>query len=258
MSRITQRGATGPLAYQANGTFQTSTDTSLETLLGSRWDLSDGRTVALGQPASGTTVAAGRLYQNAAVVANHQNLAVSSVQAYSANGNVPAKITVTLGNTAATANQYQGGYLAVVDGTGEGQILKIASNPAANGLATCAITLEDGPLTALIASDSEVSLFPANGNNLVIMPTTPTNAVFGLSLYAIAAESYGFFLTNGIGNALADATTPAVGCAISWSAATAGAVGATPYAGNVLTGNVVGYALILGVSGEERPVYMNI
>lgn len=258
MSRITQRGATGPLALQANGTYQTSTDASLETILGSRWDLSDGRVVALGQPAVGTTVAEGKLYQNAALIGDHQNIDVTAVQAYSANGNTPATVTATLGATAVTANQYAGGYLAVVDGAGEGQLLKIASHPAANLSATCVFTLEDGPSTALSTSTSEVSLLPATGNGLVIMPTTVTNTVFGLSMYPIAAGSYGFFLVQGIGNALSDATTPAVGCAISWSAATAGAVGATPYAGNVLTGNVVGYTAILGVSAEYRPVYMNI
>lgn len=258
MSRITQRGATGPLAFQAGGTFQTSTDTALETLLGSRWDLDDGREVALGQPATGTTVAEGKLYQNAALVANHQNIDVTAIQTYSANGNVPYKVTATLGATAATANQYQGGYLAVVDGAGEGQILKIASHPAADASATLAITCEDGPVTALSTTTSEISLLPATGNGVIIMPTTPSNSVFGLALYPIAAGSYGFFLTRGVGCALSDATTPAVGCAISWSAATAGAVGATPYAGNVLTGNVIGYTNILGVSAEYRPVTVNI
>lgn len=258
MSRITQRGATGPLAIQANGTFQTSTDASLETLLGSRWDLSDGREVALGQPATGTTVAEGKLYQNAALIADHQNCDVTAVTAYSNNGNTPAAVTVTLGATAVTANQYAGGYLAVVDGAGEGQVLKIASHPAADASATCAFTLEDGPATALSTSTSECSLVPAEGNALVIMPTTVTNSVFGLAMYPIAAGSYGFFLKRGLGCALSDATTPAVGCSISWSAATAGAVGATPYAGNVLTGNVIGYTNILGVSAEYRPVTMTL
>ena len=45
MSRITQRGATGALSLQANGSFQTSTDGNLATLVGTRWDLSDGREV---------------------------------------------------------------------------------------------------------------------------------------------------------------------------------------------------------------------
>lgn len=258
MSRITQRGATGPLAFQANGSFQTSTDTALETLLGTRWDLDDGREVALGQPATGTTVAEGKLYQNAALIADHQNCDVTAVTVYSNNGNVPAAVTITLGATAVTANQYRGGYLCVVDGAGEGQVLKIASHPAADASATCAFTLEDGPSTALSTTTSECSLVPAVGNSLIIHPTTPSNGVFGLAMYPIAAGSYGFFLVKGLGNALGDATTPAVGCAISWSAATAGAIGATPYAANVLSGAVIGQTAILSVSTEYRPVFMNI
>ncbi len=258
MSRITQRGATGPIAFQANGTFQTSTNVSLETLLGSRWDLSDGREVALGQPATGTTVAEGKIYQNAALIADHQNMDVTAVQAYSNNGNTPATVTMTLGNTAVTAQQYQGGYLAVVDGAGEGQLLKIASHPAASGAASLTVTLEDGPATALSASTSEVSLLPATGNALIIAPTTLTNSPFGLSLYPIAAGSYGFFLTKGVGNALSDATAPAAGQAIGTSTATAGAVGKVAYATDVVTGNVIGIASILGVSTEYRPVYINL
>lgn len=258
MSRISQRGATGPLAFQANGTFQTSTDASLETLLGSRWDLSDGREVALGQPATGTTVAEGKLYQNAALIADHQNCDVTAVTAYSNNGNVPAKVTITLGATAVTANQYAGGYLLVVDGAGEGQVLKIASHPAADASATCAFTLEDGPATALSTSTSECSLSPAEGNALVIMPTTVTNSVFGLGMYPIAAGSYGFFLKKGIGCALSDTSAPVVGGPISPSSATAGAVGQTRYATNVVTDQVIGSASILGVSAEYRQVFLNI
>ena len=190
MSRITQRGATGPLAIQASGSFQSSTDASLETLVGSRWDLSDGREVILVQAGSATTVAAGKLYQDAAVVANHVNLAVTAFQAYSANGNVPAKVTATLGATAVTANQYAGGFVVVNDATGEGQTLRIASHPAADASASLAITLEDSPNTAL-DTNSEISLIPAHGNGVIIFPTTATNVAAGVGLYPIAASAYG-------------------------------------------------------------------
>ena len=168
MSRITQRGATGPIALVANGTFQTSTDSSLATLLGSRWDLSDGREVRLGQVASGTTVVPGKMYQSAAVIADHQNLDVTAYQAYSANGNVPAKVTVTLGSTAVTANQFRGGFLIVNDNNGEGQTLKIASHPAADAAASLAITLEDGPTTAITAA-SEAGVQVNNTTSTIIL-----------------------------------------------------------------------------------------
>ena len=252
MSRITQRGATGPLALQANGTFQTSTDASLETLLGSRWDLSDGREVRLGQVASGTTVVPGKIYQSAAVIADHQNLATTAVQAYSANGNVPAKVTATLGSTAVTANQYAGGFLIVNDATGEGQTLKIASHPAADAAATCAFTLEDGPTTALVAATSEVSLQPADGNAVIIMPTTATGAVFGASLYNVAASAYAFFVTKGVTSVLGDGTLT-IGSAVSCSNAVAGAV-----ENGVIAQGFVGTCAYTGVDTEYRAVILNI
>jgi hypothetical protein len=258
MSQITQRGATGPFGLTANGTFQTSTDASLQTLLGTRWDTSDGREVALGLTSSATAAVAGDLYQNAAVVANHQGLTVTAVQAYSNSGNTPATVTVTLGATALTANQYQGGFLTVDSGTGIGQTLRIAENPAAVLSATgVVITLEDGPALALTTS-SVVSLWPAVGYNVIISPTTPTNSSFGVALYAVPASTYGYFLTKGFGAVLSDSTAPAVGNAVMASKTTAGSIAGVSYAGNVLTGSVIGYTAVAAVSASAKGVFLNI
>lgn len=252
MSRITQRGATGPLALQSNGTFQTSTDSSLATLLGSRWDLSDGREVRLGQAAAATTVVPGKMYQSAAYIADHQNCATTAYTAYSNNGNQPAQVTVTLGATAVTANQYAGGFLIVNDNTGEGQTLKIASHPAANLSSNVVITLEDGPTTALVGATSEVSLVPADGSGIIIMPTTATGTVFGASLYNIAASAYGFFVTKGTSSVLGDGTLT-IGSAVSCSNAVAGAV-----ENGVIAQGFVGTAGYTGVDTEYRSVFLNL
>ncbi len=251
MSRITQRGATGPLAIQANGTYQASTDTSLATLLGSRWDLSDGREVMLVSASSATTIAPGLLYQDAAIVPNHQNLDVTAVQAYSNNGNTPAKVTATLGATAATANQYAGGFVVVNDNNGEGQTLRIASHPAADSGASLTITLEDGPSVALTAA-SEICLIPPHGQNVIINPTTPTGAVAGVGLYTIAASSFGFLTVKGLTSGLAQATI-GVGLGIMPSASVAGA-----FAVADATGARYGYANQAGVDTEYRSVYVNL
>lgn len=252
MSHITQKGATGPLALVANGTFQTSTDANLETLLGTRWDLSDGREVRLGQVASGTTVVPGKIYQSAALIADHQNLATTAVVAYSNNGNIPASVTATLGATAVSANQYQGGFLIVNDATGEGQTLRIASHPAAALSTTCTFTLEDGPTTALVAVTSEVSLVPADGNAVIIMPTTATGAIFGASLYNVAASAYGFFVTKGVTAVLNDGNLT-IGSAVSISNAVAGAV-----ENGVIAQGFVGTAVYTGVDTEYRAVFLNL
>lgn len=252
MSSITQKGATGPLSLVANGAFQTapSTETSLNTLLGTRWDLSDGREVMLVE-AGGVALPAGVLTQDPAIVANHQNLVVTAYTAYSANGNVPAKVTVTLGATAATANQYAGGFVVVNDSNGEGQTLRIASHPAALSGGSLAITLEDGA-TVAITTASNVCLIPPHGKDIIINPTTPTGALVGVTLYAIGIGAYGFVTTKGITSCLADGAIT-VGSAISPSNAVAGAV-----ENGVIAQGFVGNANQAGVDTEYRSVFINL
>lgn len=250
MSRITQKGATGPLEV-----FQTSTDVSLETLVGARFDLSDGREVILVQAEASTTVASGKLYQSPAVVANHQNIAVTAFTAASATG--PARVTVTLGATAATANQYAGGVLIVNDNNGEGQTLQIASHPAADASASLVVTLADNPITA-ITTASEICLIANPANGVIINPTTATGNPVGIALYPIAAGAYGFLVSKGLVAALSDATAPAVGTAIAASVATAGAIGAVPYATNIVTGQVIGNTYQSAVSTEYRGVIVDL
>src|SRR5690606_12052274 len=135
-----------------------STDASLETLVGTRFDLSDGREVVLVQAEASTTVVPGKLYQGPATVANHQNIAVTAFTPKTPN--LDAQVTVTLGATLVTANQYQGGFVVVNDAHGEGQTLRIASHPAADASASLLITLEDDPSVVLTTS-SEVCLVAA-------------------------------------------------------------------------------------------------
>lgn len=251
MSRITQKGQGGPLALVANGAFQTSTDASLATLVGTRWDLSDGREVILASVASGTTVAPGKLYQDPAQITDHQNMPVTAYQAYSNNGNVPAKVTATMGATAVVANQYAGGLLIVNDVNGEGQSLRIASHPAADASASVAVTLEEGPTTAITTS-SEVSLIPPHGKNVIITPTAVTGAVLGVALCPVAASSYAYFVSKGAVACLGDGTIT-VGSAVSPSNAVAGAV-----ENGVIAQGFVGNAIQTGVDTEYRAIFLNV
>lgn len=254
MSRITQKGATGPLSLVASGSFQTSTDASLDTLVGSRWDLSDGREVLLVQ-AGGSSLVPGIVVQDAAIIANHQGLDITAIQTYSDNGNVPYKITATLGGTAVTANQYAGGFAVINVGTGKGQTLRIASHPAqASTSGSVVLTLEEAPSVALSTSDSEVSLIPAHGKGVVITPTTLTNCVAGVTLYSLAASVYGFIVSKGIVSCLSDAAAPAAsGVAISPSNATGGAVES-----GVVAQGIIGNAVQAGVSAENFAVFINV
>lgn len=249
MSTITQRTAVGPLSLVANGAFQTSTDASLATLVGTRFDTSDGREVTLVKNGA-VALVAGVLTQDAAIVPNHQNIAVTAYQAYSANGNVPAKVTVTLGATAATANQYAGGFVVVNDNNGEGHTLRIASHPAADASASLVITLEEGSSVAITTS-SEVCLVTPHGKDVIIQPTTVTNAQVGVTMNAIAASAYGFVVSRGLTSCLAQG---AIGVGLGLSiGSVAGAV-----AVSAATTARLGFAAQAGVDTEYRVVYVNI
>lgn len=253
MSQITARGATGPLALQAGGSFQSSTDTSLATLVGTRWDLSDGREIILVGTSSTTTTTSGQLYQDAAIQSNYVNIGITSFTAYSANGNVPAQVGVGTNATTIAANLYQGGFLVVNAGTGKGQTLRIASHGAISSTTAGTFTLEDAPNTALATADTKIDLIPPHGANVIQMPTTATGAVVGLCLYPIAVSSYGFLLSKGIGASLSDASVASVGQPITYSVGTAGS---TTLAGG--TQAVLGYANQTAVSGESRSVFLNV
>jgi hypothetical protein len=252
MSRIVNRAATAPLAYQASGTFQQSTDASLQTMLGTRWDLEDGRELTM-VLAGASNLAVGKLMQDAADVANHQNMAVTAFTAYSTTTNLPAQVTVTLGGTAATLNQYQLGYAFVVDGAGAGQSLQIQSHPAqATTNGALVITLADAPNTALDTT-SKISLFPQPGNGVIVNPTTPTNVPRGVTFYPITAANYGFVATKGQWSVLGDSTAATVGGAVSPSTATAGAI--TLFATNTA---VIGNSFYTTVSAKYYPVNLDL
>jgi hypothetical protein len=247
MSRITNKGATSPLSL-----FQTSNDMSFNTFAGERFDLSDGREVVLVQ-AGAVALGNGVLVQATPLVADFQNLVVT---AYSAGASsTPTRVTVTLGATAATANQFAGGFLVVNDNAGEGQTLKIASHPAALATASLVVTLEDTPVTA-ITTASEVCLQPNPYAAVVINPTTATSTPLGASFYPIAAStatvpSFGYLISKGPTAVLADGAV-GVGAAISPSNAVAGAVES-----GVIAQGFVGRALQAGVDTEYRTVYLD-
>lgn len=202
MSYFSQRGQGAPLAFAS-----TSTDASLATLVGTKYETSDGRVFALIQNA-GTALVSGVLVQGpVAIGANHTGLTVATAAIGA------TQVTVTLGGTAVTANQYQGGFLVISAGTGIGQTLRILSHPAQSSTSgTVVLTLEDALKVATLTSDSKGTLnLPqygsANGADVrtsgcVISPTVATGPTIGVTVTPIAAStttvpSYGFIQVQG-------------------------------------------------------------
>lgn len=198
----------------------TSTDTSLATLVGTKFVSADGRQFALVQNGA-SALSAGVLVQSPATIgANHTGLAVAAAVATGGT-----TITATLGGTATTANQYAGGFAVVSAGTGAGQILRIASNTATGTSGVVSLVVEDPLSTNLDTSTSKITLtLPAYGSangaaitthGVIIAPSgTSTGQIIGVTPYPIAASTstaptYGFITTKGPVACLAAGTATA-------------------------------------------------
>lgn len=187
---------------------------TIQGVLGERQETKDGREFRYGL-AGAANLAIGKLAQQPAVVANHQNVVVS--------GNAgDTTATVTLGATAATANQYQFGYLSGLSGTGAGQTVRIRTNPAI-ALSTAGVFQLDEPLTTTFAATPKASLTLNPYSGAIISSTADTTQqVVGVPIITVTAAFFGWFQTKGLAAVLVNGT-PAVGSGLIKSATTAGA-----------------------------------
>lgn len=222
------------------------TSSSAELPVGTLGFTKDGRKFRYSL-AGGVTLAAGKLCVAATVVANHQNMAVASAAAVGVN-----TVTVTLGATAATENQYAGGYLTINDVDGEGISYLVAGHPAADASGSLVVTLVDEVQVALTTS-SQASLDKNPWHSAVISVTDQADMPIGIPNVAITNAEYGWIQTHGVCSALADEAITA-GAAITTGTGVAGAVEALDAAGEP----DIGYALVAGVDTEYRAVYLTI
>lgn len=186
--------------------------------LGVRAVTGDGREFRYVQVGA-TALVVGKLYQTAAQVANHHRLATTG-------GAIGATtITVTLGGTAATANQYLGGWLLVETDSGgtPGYQYQIAGNPAqATTNGTLVLTLND-PLIVAISSSATVTLIPNTYSGAIIAAASATGAPIGSAIFAVTASYYGWLQVKGAATVLSDGAIT-VGVAVVKSGSIAGAV----------------------------------
>lgn len=166
--------------------------------------------------AGASNLGAGKLSVAEAIVADHTTMSAQAAAAIGAT-----QIKVTLGATAATADQYADGYAIISDGTGKGIAYQIAGNGAAALSTTCTINLYDPVTVALVATTSKVSLIK-NPAKDVVESTTLAKAV-GVPNVAVTAAYFGWFQKTGVASVLSDGT-PAKNTELIQSNGTAGAV----------------------------------
>jgi hypothetical protein len=229
----------GHALYQSKST----TDVPLGTLAYT----ADGRVFRMAKCGATATVA-GSLYQAAAELTEHDHLTPAAAA-------IGAKtVTVTLGSTAVTENQYAGGLLVVDSAPGEGYSYVIGSHPAADASAAVVITLLD-PVVVAITTASEVTLTPSPYSGVIIAPaTTLTGAIAGVATYIIAANEYGWLQVKGPCGVLCAGTIIVGAVAVSPSG-TPGAVVTDPANASVV---IVGQAMVATASGEVNQIMLNL
>ena len=192
-----------------------------------------------GQMGAGA-VTAGKCVTHAASIAHHFDLTPTAGVAAGETA-----ISVETAGTDITLNQYAGGYLYVNDAAGEGQMLRIRSNPAHDHSAdpSIVITTYDDLATAITTS-SRVTLIADPLSALIGQAATTTGATMGVTVVDMAATHYGWFAVSGPATVLTSGTL-----VVGNHAVPLGAVGAVgPAAGDVI--QVIGTVMIVNVTTD--------
>jgi len=200
--------------------------------------------------AGGVALTAGKLVQTiVGTKADHQDLAPTAGVAAG-----EYEISVETAGTDLTLNQYAGGYLYVNDAAGEGQCLKIKSNPVHDHSddPSVVITCHDALATAITTS-SKVSLMSDPWSGLVVAPAAETGAVMGVPLVDMALSAYGWFQTYGPAAVLTVGTL-VLGHNAVRSATVAGAV--APATSDIL--DIVGTVMLVDVTTDYSLIKLNI
>lgn len=245
-------------------------DTSYDSLCGVRFNTNDGRQVVIvrngATEISALSIASGLLVQAPAEITTWNNLAITVPTATPATAGT-YQILVTNAGTKLNIGEYNNGYAIVSSGTGAGQTLQIASNPAAAASATFILTLQD-PIQVTLDATSTITLVRNPYIGVVLAATGLTGTVLGASFYVIGAGTasvyngtsgalttpgqpvYAMIGCHGIWGVRMDAiNTPAVGLPASASTTTAG--DATVFtAAKQIIGNMAG----TGTSTDYAPI----
>ena len=213
-----------------------SSDTRTETataqhLVGQLGVTPDGRKYRYTK-AGGSDLAPGKISVAAVSVADHTNVAVAAAAAAGATA-----VTVTLAATAATLNQYAGGYLTINNEAGEGVAYLVSGHPAADASASLVVTLKEAVTVALTTS-SKATLSKNKFDGTVISVTDQLDLPTGVPNITITAAQFGWSQTSGPCPVLADETL-AIGISVTIGSSIAGAVEAVDASGEPVIGNVM-------------------
>lgn len=162
-------------------------------------------------------------------------------------------LKVTLGATAATANQYADGYVHFTDNGPQGRTHRIKRHAAAALSTVITLELYDALLENVAVTD-EVYLETCIYSGIITGGDDQAEVAMGVPTVDLTASYYYWAQYWGPCSVLCDVDPPSPGQEITVSDATAGAIGQR----DAVTEQKVGIARVLGVSTEYTPVYLTI
>lgn len=216
--------------------------------LGTIAETADGRVYRYSQAGSGAALVAGKVSQGLAKVANHTDVAVAA--AASAGDR---QVTVTLGATAATANQYLDGYVVVVEGAGVGQTLRIEGHPAAASAGSLTLSLKD-PIHTDLTTSSKVNLVYNPFASAAVRTASAAEVTTGSPVVAVAASDFFWAQTRGVASVLSDGIIAKDALAIG----SASVIGALATQVNTDVVQLVGFAPEATVDTKYYPIYLTV
>jgi len=221
-----------------------------QNTLGSRTTAGDAREYTYAK-AGASNISKGKLQLSPAQKTNHHNMAVGAAAAIGAT-----EVSVTLGATAAVADEYDEGLLVISVTPGQGQVLRISRNPAIASSGTGTIVLAD-QLEVALTTSSKANLVH-NVANGVVEAAVKTRRAAGVPYIDITTLQFGWLASRGVAAVLADQTIT-LGAQLSPSGSVAGAVIENADVTAPQAEVIVGQASVMaGVDAEYRPVCLNI
>lgn len=166
--------------------------------LSTRMVLPDNRVYYYGQTDGAQT--SGAICQSAVGIANHDmDLAVNTASAGDKS------LSITLGGTLATEDQYKDGYVYVNDAAGEGHLYKIRQHDAISSGAAGTFNLYDGDTIATgFAAAALVGLVKNPYKDFIVYPTTATGHAVGVVATDFDDDDFGWVQTWGPAAVLCD------------------------------------------------------
>ena len=243
-----------PATIQGRWGFEKDVTTSKKHKLGAIMQIEDTyyRYVKAGED-----LIAGQLLETPAVVPNHNDDLVVAATGTAGDSSV----SITVGGTAVTKNQYQDGYLyfnattATSGQTSSGFRYRIKEHAAIDSSGTGSFTIEDyGGLAAAIVAGTDTAGLIANlGSDVLISNTTELGGLVGVTVNDIADNSFGWVQFYGHGICQIEGT-PALGGGLMRSNGTTGAAEISD-GSQALVGSM---GRTLGVGDEFHEVFLNI